>query len=133
MVTSEIMLEDIPYVNLATKGRKTGQVYNVELWFAYEDGKLYFLAHEDSHWWKNILKTPRVELEASEILFEGNGRIVQDRINHVFELFRRKYGADQVERWYGGLRSKRNAVEIVLGRVLGKRPSARSVFPQIAI
>lgn len=133
MATSEIMLEDTPYVNLATKGRKTGQVRNVELWFAYEDGKLYFLAHEDSHWWKNILKTPRVEVEASEILFEGNGRIVQDKINHVFELFRRKYGGDQVERWYGGSRSKRTAVEIVLGRVLGKRPSARNVFPQIAI
>lgn len=127
------MLEDTPYVNLETKGRKTGQMHSVELWFAYEDGKLYFLAHEDSHWWKNIEMTSRVEVEASEILFEGNGRIVQDKLNHVFELFRRKYGDDQIETWYGGSRAKRKAVEVVLGRVLGKRPSTRNVLPEIAI
>jgi hypothetical protein len=133
MATSEIMLEDIPYVNLETKGRKTGQTHNVELWFAYEDGKLYFLAHEDSHWWKNIETTSRVEVEASEILFEGTGRIVPGELNHVFELFRRKYGEDQIERWYGGSRAKRKAVEVVLGRVLGKRPSTRNALPEIAI
>lgn len=133
MATSEIMLEDIPYVNLETKGRKTGQMHSVELWFAYEDGKIYFLAHEDSHWWKNIETTSRVEVEASEILFEGNGRIVPAELNRVFDLFRRKYGDDQIERWYGGSRAKRRAVEVVLGRVLGKRPSTRSVLSEIAI
>jgi len=47
-------------------------------------------------------------------------------------LFRRKYGKDQVERWYGGERSKRKAVEIRLGRVLGKKPSGKSPL-EIAI
>ncbi|HZY47338.1 MAG TPA: nitroreductase/quinone reductase family protein [Candidatus Bathyarchaeia archaeon] len=125
MATAEIILEDTPYLNLTTKGRRTGSSRTVELWFAFEDGKLFFLAHEDSSWWKNIRKTARVEVEVGEILFEGTGKIVQDSLEHVFSLFRRKYGDDQVNRWYGGQRSKRTPVAVELGKVLGKRPTGR--------
>src|SRR5438270_2825 len=90
MSTSEIVLEETPYLNLTTRGRKTGLKHDVELWFAFEDGKLYFLAHESSQWWKNLAKTPRVEVEVSEILFEGTGRLVPQKLEHTFELFRRK-------------------------------------------
>ena len=133
MATSEILLEETPYLNLTTRGRRTGLQHDVELWFAFDDYKLYFLAHESSNWWKNIIRTPRVEVEVSEILFEGNGRLVQEKLDHILELFRRKYGENQVERWYGGNRSKRRAIEIELGRVLGKRPSGKIQFPKITI
>ena len=133
MSTSELVLEETPYLNLTTRGRKTGLKHDVELWFAFEDDKLYFLAHESSHWWKNVVKTPRVEVEVSEILFEGTGRLVPQKLEHTFELFRHKYGRDQVERWYGGERSKRKAVEIQLGRVLGKKPSGKGSLIEIAI
>jgi hypothetical protein len=98
---------------------------SVELWFAFEDGKLFFLAHEDSDWWKNVEKTPRVEIEVGEILFQGNGSLAQEKLDHVFGLFRRKYGDDQVNRWYGGQRSNRRVVAVELGKVLGKRPSQK--------
>ena len=133
MVTSEIMLDETPFLNLTTRGRKTGLKHDVELWFAFENGRLYFLAHESSLWWKNIVKTPRVEVEVSEILFEGDGRLVPDKLAHVIELFRRKYGEDQVEKWYGGSRSKRKVVEVALGRVLGKKPSGKSSMIEITI
>ena len=133
MSTSEIVLEETPYLNLTTRGRKTGLKHDVELWFAFEDEKLYFLAHESSHWWKNVVKTPRVEVEVSEILFEGTGRLVPQKLEHTFELFRQKYGRHQVERWYGGERSKRKPVEIQLGRVLGKKPSGKDSLIEIAI
>jgi len=125
MATSEIVLEETPYLNLTTKGRRTGLFRSVELWFAFEDGKLFFLAHESSNWWKNLGKTPRVEIEVGEILFEGTGNLVQERLEHVFNLFRRKYGDDQVSRWYGGQRSNRRVVAVELGKVLGKRPSEK--------
>src|SRR5207249_5559204 len=86
MSTSELVLEETPYLNLTTRGRKTGLKHDVELWFAFEDGKLFFLAHESSHWWKNVVKTPRVEVEVSEILFEGTGRLVPQKLEHTFEL-----------------------------------------------
>ena len=125
MATSEILLEETPYLNLTTKGRKTGLHHSVELWFAFEDGRLLFLAHEDSEWWKNVVRNPRVEVEVSEILFQGTGRLVQEKLDHVYSLFRKKYGASQVERWYGEQRGERKSIEIELGRVLGKRPVSR--------
>ncbi len=125
MATSEIVLEETPYLNLTVKGRRTGLSRSVELWFVFENGKLFFLAHVDSDWWKNVEKTPRVEVDVGEILFEGNGSLAQDMLNHVFSLFRRKYGDDQVNRWYGGQRADRRVVMVELGRVLGKRPSEK--------
>jgi len=125
LATSEIILEEAPYLNLTTKGRRTGVSRTVELWFAFEEGKLFFLAHEDSKWWKNMKKTPRVEVEVGEILFEGSGNLVQEQLEHVLNLFRRKYGDDQTSRWYGGQRSNRRVVAVELGKVLGKRPSEK--------
>src|SRR5437870_12822500 len=125
MSTSELVMEETPYLNLTTRGRKTGLKHDVELWFAFEDGKLYFLAHESSHWWKNVVKTPRVEVEVSEILFEGTARLVPEKLEHTFELFRRNYGRDQEESWYGGARSERKGVELQLGRVYGQQPSGK--------
>jgi len=125
LATSEAILEETPYLNLTTKGRRTGLSRTVELWFVFEDGNLFFLAHEDSDWWKNVKKTRRVEVEVGEILFEGSGSLAQEKLDHVFGLFRRKYGDVQVNRWYGGQRSNRRVVAVELGRVLGKRPSER--------
>jgi len=122
MVTSEVILEETPFLNLTTKGRKTGRNHTVELWFVFEDSKLLFLAHEDSHWWKNVEEHPRVEVEVSEILFQGMGRLTVDKLDHIFALFRRKYGDNQVEKWYGEKRGRRKGVEVELERVLGKRP-----------
>jgi F420H(2)-dependent quinone reductase len=125
LATSEILLEETPYLNLTVRGRKTGLPRTIELWFAFEDGRLFFLAHEDSAWWRNIQKTARVEVEVGEILFEGTGSLVPEGLEHVYTLFRKKYGDDQVNRWYGGQRSRRRAVSIELGKVLGKRPSQK--------
>ena len=125
MATSEIVLEETPYLNLTTKGRRTGLSRTVELWFAFEGSRLFFLAHEDSDWWKNVEKTSRVEVEVGEIIFEGSGSLAQEKLDHVFSLFRQKYGEDQVNRWYGGQRSSRRVVAVELGKVLGKRPSER--------
>src|SRR5436190_911784 len=132
MSTSELVLEETPYLNLTTRGRKTGLKHDVELWFAFEDGRLYFLAHESSHWWKNVVKTPRGEVEVSEILFEGTGRLVSEKREDTFELFRGKYGREQVERWYGGERTKRIAGEIQLGRVWGKKSSGKGSMDERA-
>jgi hypothetical protein len=93
---------------------------------------LFFLAHEDSNWWKNVEKTPRVEVEVGEIIFEGSGSLAQEKLDYVFGLFRRKYGEDQVNRWYGGQRSGRRVVLVELGKVLGKRPSERMRLIELA-
>lgn len=133
MATSELLLEETPYLSLTTKGRKTGLDRSVELWFAFEGERLYFLAHEDSYWWKNIVSNPKVQVEVSEIVFSGKAGLVPEKMAHIYSLFRRKYGDGQVERWYSGDRARRRAVEVELVRVLGKKP-ARTTGPlEIAI
>ena len=127
------MLEDSPYLNLTTKGKKTRLNRTVELWFAFEDGKLYFLAHEDSHWWKNAVENSEVEVEVSEIAFQGKAKLVPEMLAHIFSLFRKKYGDSQIDKWYGGKRAQRKAVQVELARVLGKRPNKQGTMPQIAI
>src|SRR3989449_1788050 len=125
MATSEVILEETPYLNLSTRGRRTGLSRSVELWFVFEDGKLFFLAHEDSDWWKNVKKTPRVEVEVGEILFEGNGSLAMQKLEHVFKLFRLKYGDYPANRRNGGQRYNKRVVTVGLRKVLGKRPSER--------
>lgn len=77
-------------------------------------------------------KTPRVEVDVGEILFEGMGGINQGKLDHVFALFRRKYGESQVNRWYAGERARRRVVTVELGRVLGKRPSMKNRIIELA-
>ena len=66
------------YITLTTKGRKTGKLHTVELWFANVEGKLY-LSHEgkDTDWMKNILKDDYVEFRIGEIRWKGRARIVR--------------------------------------------------------
>src|SRR2546428_13760319 len=74
---------------------------------------------------KTLERLPRVEIEVGEILFEGTGNLIQEQLEHVFNLFRRKYGDDQVSRWYGGHRSNRRVVAGGVGKGLGKRTYAK--------
>ena len=134
MVESSLLFEEAPYLKLTVSGRKTRLKRTVQLWFAYEEGKIYFLAHKGSQWWRNLSASPKSEVDVLEVAFQGLGRLVPDKMNHIYDLFRKKYGADQVERWYGGGRSQRQAVEIEVGRVIGKRPETpRAVEPVISI
>ena len=123
MVESSLLFEEAPYLKLTVTGRKTGLKRTVQLWFAYEDGKIFFLAHKGSQWWKNLSRNPKAEIEVLEVAFQGLGRLVPDKLSKIYNLFSAKYGIDQMERWYEGRkRSQRQAIEVEVGRVIGKRP-----------
>ena len=72
-------------------------------------------------------------MEVSEILFSGTAKVVPEKLAFVYSLFRRKYGDNQVERWYGGKRSRRKPVEVELIRVLGKKPMGKAGLLEAAI
>jgi len=126
MVESSLLFEEAPYLKLTVTGRKTHLKRTVQLWFAYEDGKIYFLAHKASQWWKNLSRNPKAEIDVLEVAFQGLGRLVPDKLSKIYTLFASKYGQDQMERWYGGkMRSQRQAIEMEVGRVIGKRPESQ--------
>jgi len=84
----------------------------VELWFVREGNKLYFLAHRDSDWWRNLLVNPDVELEVENKTYSGKGLVSNVAGQRIFDMFRRKYGESVVDDWYGGSGGDRTVVEV---------------------
>ena len=56
----------------------------------------------DSHWYKNVLKTPSIRLRAAGTEYTATARPLADPadLDNVVERFRHKYGAAAVESSY---------------------------------
>lgn len=69
------------YCYLTTKGRKTGNPHEIEIWFCVYNDSIYLLSggKEKSDWVKNILKDPNVSIRIAKETFSVKGRIVQDK------------------------------------------------------
>ena len=105
---------DSSLIYLTTVGRRTGLPRTVELWFAYQDGKIYLLGHPNSDWVRNVAEDSRVTVEVDGTKLKGTARVADEKREFVYELFRKKYGASEVDYWYGGPRSHRRTIEVVL-------------------
>ena len=75
-------------------GRKTGKPYEVTIWFALCDDKLYIgTANVNRQWVRNVQKTPKIRLSIGGETFDGNARFLTDRAEHerAMSAIRRKY------------------------------------------
>jgi deazaflavin-dependent oxidoreductase (nitroreductase family) len=63
---------------VTTRGRRTGNPHEIEIWFGLSGQTLYMLSggREKSDWVRNILAEPRVTVRIGSREFEGNGRAV---------------------------------------------------------
>ena len=95
-----------------TVGTRTCRSHDVELWFVAKDSALYFLAHKDSDWGKNIKANSKVEVRLGPKVYSGQGRIADELRGEVFEMFREKYGRSQIDYWYGEPKGDIRVVEI---------------------
>ena len=87
---------------LTTRGRRTGDPHEIEIWFAAKGSTVYMLSggRERSDWVKNILAEPgvRVRIETQE--FGGRGRIVEEPSEEewarsaLFDKYNAGYGGD---------------------------------------
>ena len=101
------IVPDEKYIYLTTKGRTTGNLHTVELWFAIANRRIY-LSHEGTYtdWMKNILKDGHVEFRIGDILFKGRARIVENE--ETFDigkhaLYLKYYGKeseDVIDDWF---------------------------------
>lgn len=108
-------LQGTSELDLTVTGRKSGQESTRPIWFVEETDRLLLLpvTGSDSNWFRNIVKTPEVRVEADGAELSATATPLEDAdgVGQVVEKFRQKYGADQVERYY----SKQNAaVEVPL-------------------
>jgi len=68
------------YCYLTTKGRNSGNLHEIEIWFGVDGNTLYLLSggRECSDWVKNLLKDPNVTVRIGRHTFGGVARIVDD-------------------------------------------------------
>ena len=91
-------------LNITVTGRKSGRAISLPIWFVLENDALYLLPVQGSNtqWYKNLLKSPAIRIEAGGAEGEFNPSIVTDpkQVTSVVEKFRSKYGDGDVKKYY---------------------------------
>lgn len=91
-------------IELTVKGRKTGKHIPRPIWFVLKGTELLLLpvTGTDSQWYKNIVLDPQVKISSNGQSFNGKIRTITEKnqVEEVIELFRGKYGASDVKRYY---------------------------------
>ena len=100
----EEALRNMEEIEITVTGRKSGRRISNPVWFVHEAEKLYLLPVKgsDSDWYKNILKTPTMRLNAGGKEWTAEVTPVTDKVKvrDIVKKFRDKYGADQVKKYY---------------------------------
>ena len=97
-------LKNTDEVEITVTGRASGRKISNAVWFVQEDDKLYLLPVKGSNsdWYKNILKTRTMRLNADRKEWTAEVTPITDqaKVRDIVEMFKRKYGADQVKKYY---------------------------------
>jgi deazaflavin-dependent oxidoreductase (nitroreductase family) len=100
----EKTLEGTKEIEITTTGRTTGREISNPVWFVRQGDKLYLLPVKgsDSHWYKNVRKTPTIRLAAGETAHTARATPITDpaTVDKVVSNFRDKYGARDVRTYY---------------------------------
>ena len=91
-------------INITVTGRKSGRKTSRPVWFVLEDNDLYLLPVEgsDTQWYQNVLKDPKIEVEAGGAKGELKAIPITDptEVATVADKFRKKYGPGDVKKYY---------------------------------
>ena len=86
------------FLYLTTRGRKTGQAREIEIWFTHHDGRYYVIAeYPTSQWVQNVKADPLVQVRVGEKAFAARARVLstdtdRNQLLVVQEWSRKKYG-----------------------------------------
>ena len=71
---------DDDFCYLTTRGRRSGQPHEIEIWFALDGRTLYFLAgaRDGSDWVRNVMAEPAVSVRVRDRTYAGRGRVVAE-------------------------------------------------------
>jgi deazaflavin-dependent oxidoreductase (nitroreductase family) len=93
-------------IDISVIGRKSGRAISIPVWFVLEGEKLYLLPvrGSDTQWYKNVSENPRLRISAGGEEEDFGAFPLTDAkiVNSVVEKFRKKYGAEDVKRYYSG-------------------------------
>ena len=98
------ILDSTRELDITVTGRTSGRKLSTPVWFVHESDRLYLLPVKGSetHWYKNVVKTPSMDLAASGKTVTVKPRRISHptRVQEVVEKFRGKYGAADVKKYY---------------------------------
>jgi deazaflavin-dependent oxidoreductase (nitroreductase family) len=65
---------------LTTRGRRTGRRHEIEIWFAYHDGRVYMLSggRDSSDWVRNVMASPAVRVRIGDRAADGAARVIDE-------------------------------------------------------
>ncbi len=97
-------LERYRQIELTVTGRKSGKKISIPVWFALAKDKLYLLPvrGSDTQWYRNILKNALMNIDARGEAGDFRAVPITDAesVKPVIEMFREKYGAGDVRKYY---------------------------------
>ncbi len=87
---------------LTTTGRISGRPHTIEIWFAHQNGTIYFLSGggDRSDWVRNLVHQPTVTIQVQASRLSGRARLIadsgEDRLARdlVFAKYQPGYGSD---------------------------------------
>jgi deazaflavin-dependent oxidoreductase (nitroreductase family) len=89
-------LQGINEVEITVTGRTSGRSHSYPVWFAVDGDTLYLIPvrGSDTEWYKNLRKTPTIQLSARGKTLTTSPRILTDKaqLDTVLEKFRASYG-----------------------------------------
>jgi hypothetical protein len=88
-----------------TRGRCTGKVHPVTVWFAVgDDGNVYLeTLRMDRDWPKNLRANPEIEIRVGDLRLHGVAGFVTEETKRerIEQALRSKYWVARVGRWFG--------------------------------
>lgn len=91
-------------ISITVTGRKSGRPTTRPVWFVLEGAKLFLLPVQgsDTQWYKNVLKNPKMRIDArgSDVEVNASPSTEAEEVKSVIEKFRAKYGAADVKKYY---------------------------------
>jgi deazaflavin-dependent oxidoreductase (nitroreductase family) len=83
-------------LEITVTGRTSGRSLSYPVWFALDGDILYLIPvrGSDTEWYKNLRKTPTIQLSARGKTFTAGAHILTDQaqLDKILERFRNKYG-----------------------------------------
>src|SRR5579863_3271377 len=94
-------------LEITVTGRKSGKNFSLPVWFVRQNHKLYLLPvrGSETQWYRNVLQTPVMTIKADGTTAGVQAKPLHDakRVSEIANLFRKKYGAGDVKKYYSKL------------------------------
>jgi len=91
-------------ITITVTGRKSGRSISIPVWFVVEGDQLDLLPVQgsDTQWFKNVLKNPKIRIDAGGAEAELEVVPITDhkQVSSVVDEFRKKYSAGDVKKYY---------------------------------